>query len=159
MNAIRCLGMLSMLAVSMHAQAGTPLFDNVRVAPNPAFSGQPVALLVNWGGCGAGGQTTTSIAGSVITVTEVTGEQTCGVPPPAADVLYPLGAFSPGSYTARYIVDPGTAQQITTDVPFAVTGAANANALPANHALALAGLALALLLLARRKVLRRPVSR
>lgn len=133
------------------ARAGDPpLFDNVRVSPNPAQSGQPVVLFARWGGCGANGATTTSVVGTTITVTQGTGEQVCGVPPPPSDVAYPLGTFAPGNYRARYIVDPGTAQQQVTDVPFVVTGAGNAEGLPVNSSLALAGLALALLLLVRR---------
>lgn len=154
MSSLRSLAMTLILFVAIPAHAGSPLFDNVRVSPNPAFSGEPVVLLVRWGGCGPGGESTTSIAGSVITVTEITGEQVCGVPPPAADVSYPLGSFAPGNYTARYIVDPGSAQQVT-DVPFVVTGAPSASSLPANSTLALTGLALTLLLLARRSLLRR----
>ena len=158
MSIMRSLAIALILPVSIPAQAGTPLYDNVRVSPNPAFSGQPVVLLARWGGCGAGGVTSTSVAGTVVTVTEITGDQICGVPPPPADVAYPLGGFAPGNYIARYIVDPGSTQQVT-DVPFVVTGAANTTGLPVNANYALAGLAVALLLLARRSLLRRFVRR
>ncbi len=138
------------MALAGLARAGDPpLFDNVRVSPNPAPSGQPVVLLARWGGCGANGGTTTSVAGPIITVTQDTGDQVCGVPPPAADVSYPLGTFAPGNYLARYIVDPGSTQQVT-DVPFEVTGAGIAEVLPVNSALALAGLALMIVWLVRR---------
>ena len=89
------------------------------------------------------------VTGSIITVTQDTGEQVCGVPPPAADVSYPLGTFAPGNYLSRYIVDPGSTQQVT-DVPFEVTGAGIAEVLPVNSALALAGLALMIVWLVRR---------
>ena len=57
------------MALAGLARAGDPpLFDNVRVSPNPAPSGQPVVLLARWGGCGANGGTTTSVAKNGISV-------------------------------------------------------------------------------------------
>lgn len=148
------LAALLTLVISGIASAGTPLFDNVRVSPNPAISGQAVTLLARWGGCGANGETTTSIAGTLVTVTQATGEQVCGVPPPPSDVAYPLGSFAPGNYLARYVVDPGNAQTIT-DVPFVVTGGPAAIDLPVDSRMALAGLALALLLVGLLRIARR----
>jgi len=83
--------------------AGVP--RNLRVVPNPAVAGQPVAARLLQG-CyeGAFAPTTVTVAGNVVTLTQVPapGIICLATPPPPADVDYLLGTFVQGTYTLNY---------------------------------------------------------
>lgn len=78
---------------------------NLRVVPNPAIAGQPVnaRLLLS---CDEGQfrPATVAVNGTAVTLTQVQGPScNIGVPPPPADVEFPLGAFPQGTYTLTYL--------------------------------------------------------
>ncbi len=83
--------------------AGVGPSRNLRVVPNPAIAGQPVSarLLLS---CGQGLQpATVSVLGNAVSLTQLEGPGCdIGVPPPPADVDFPLGTFAPGTYTLTY---------------------------------------------------------
>jgi hypothetical protein len=120
------LVLLTLIAGCGSAAAGTTLYDNVRVVPNPAVSKGAIALVVRWSGCSPEGDWTINQSGTLITVRQIDNNTICwSPPPPPRDVSYPLGRLAPGDYTVRFIADftgrGGTAE--TTDLPLRVLGA------------------------------------
>jgi hypothetical protein len=95
------------LLFSMPASAQIlPPFTNLRVAPSPAHTGEPVMAVLS-GFCVANpGPEHVLVQGDVITLTHVV-ESLCGVPLPPMDYGFPLGSFAPGTYTLVYAPTSG----------------------------------------------------
>ncbi len=124
------------------AQAIAAPFANLRVVPNPAAAGQPIAARLFGSGC-ATIPLAESITrqGDVVTLTHEV-DEICGVPPPGGDRDFPIGAFPPGQYTLVYAPTSGFGlTYLAESVQFTV----HPSAIPALSMSALTMLCLALL--------------
>lgn len=125
------------------AQAIAAPFTNLRVVPNPASAGQPIAARLFGSGCATFPVSESiTIEGNVVTLTHET-DEICGVPLPGGDWDFPIGTFPPGHYTLIYAPTSGFGGNtyVTQSVQFDVlpTG------IPASSLAGLAMLILALL--------------
>lgn len=124
------------------AQAVAAPFTNLRVVPNPASAGQPIAARLFGSGCATiPVAQAISVQGNVVTLTHEV-DEICGVPPPGGDWDFPIGAFPPGQYTLVYAPTSGFGglTYLTETVQFAVLPAG----IPAAASAALAILCISL---------------
>lgn len=83
------------------AQSLGPSVVNPVVVPAVSSQGEPLTLVLTSYGCGEYNAPFITVSNFVVTVTQAVNPE-CGFATPAGEIEFPLGTFSPGSYTLVY---------------------------------------------------------